>query len=191
MDHLATAGPAGWRLAGACRALRAGGLVAYPTEAVFGLGCDPWNWKAVERLLALKGRSGRKGLILIAADPRQLRPLVRTRGKGWERATATWPGFVTWVLPVRPGAPRWLTGRHRRLAVRVTSHPVAAALCRGFGGPVVSTSANRSGHPPARSASAVRRTFGARVGIIINAALGGEARPSPIRDAATGEWLRR
>ena len=182
--------PRPWRLAPAVRALRRGGVVAYPTEAVFGLGCDPLDRRAVARVLAIKGRPMAKGLIVIAADPRQVRRLVRPDGPAWQRAVATWPGFATWLLPVRPGVPRWLTGRHRRLAVRVTAHPVARALCRAFGGPLVSTSANRAGRPPLRTATAARVAFGAWLDAVVVGAVGGGSRPSPIRDAATGAWVR-
>jgi L-threonylcarbamoyladenylate synthase len=171
-------------------ALRAGGVVAYPTEAVFGLGCDARDPRAVRRLLALKGRDRARGLIVIASAPRHLRRLVRTRGAAWERAAAAWPGFVTWLLPVLPGTPVWLTGRHRRLAVRFSAHPVARALCRAFGGPIVSTSANRTGRAPARSARAVRIALGSGVAAVVAAPVGGEPRPSPIRDAVTGCWVR-
>ncbi len=113
-----------------------GGLIAYPTEAVYGLGCDPENGHAVRRLLALKARPEHKGLILIAADWAQLEPYVRGLGQTAMAAIhATWPGAVTWLLPARRETPRWLTGEHQTLAVRVTAHPLAAALCRQWGGP--------------------------------------------------------
>jgi L-threonylcarbamoyladenylate synthase len=185
-------GPApAWRLREAARVLGAGGLVAYPTEAVFGVGCDPWNPGALGRLLALKRRPEAKGLILIAADLRQLEVLVQTGGADWAAACATWPGFVTWVLRAAPSAPPWLgVGRPRTLAVRVTAHPVAAGLCRAFGSALVSTSANLSGRPPARTVLAVRRAFPRGLDLIVHGPLGGEARPSPIRDGETGRVVR-
>ena len=179
----------GW-LRRAARVLRAGGVVAYPTESVYGLGCDPRNAEAVARVLRLKGRSTAKGFILIAADPSQLAGLVQTSGQGWGLACATWPGFVTWALPAARSAPPWLTGDRGTVAVRVTAHPVAKALCLAFGGPLVSTSANRSGRPPARSALGVRRTFPRGLDLIVPGALGTEPRPSPIIDGATGRPLR-
>ncbi len=174
----------------AARVLRAGGVVAYPTEAVFGLGCDPWNQAAVLRLLAIKQRPMDKGLILIANRLEQLLPFLRPLGTEVEqRLRETWPGPVTWLLPARPAAPRWLRGRHSKLAVRVTAHPLAAALCEAFGGPIVSTSANASGRPPARSALHTRlRCPG--VDLILSGATGGLARPTPIRDALSGEVHR-
>jgi len=171
--------------------MRRGGLVAYPTEAVYGLGCDPLRGEAVERLLQLKGRRAEKGLLLIAAELSQLAGLLEDpEPEVLERLAASWPGFVTWVLPARSQVPRWLTGRHASLAVRVTAHPLAQALCRAYGGPLVSTSANPSGRAPARDSLTVRRYFGAALGYIVPGRVGGAARPSVIRDARTGAVIR-
>lgn len=168
-----------------------GGLIAYPTEAVYGLGCDPENGHAVRRLLALKARPEHKGLILIAADWAQLEPYVRGLGQTAMAAIhATWPGAVTWLLPARRETPRWLTGEHQTLAVRVTAHPLAAALCRQWGGALVSTSANRASQPPARTALGVRRALGTGIDYLLVGPCGGNARPSSIRDGRTGAVLR-
>lgn len=176
----------------AVRALRAGGIVAYPTEAVYGLGCDPLRAGTVERLLALKGRASAKGLILIGAEFAQLAPFVSEPGNDlMRRVTASWPGPHTWVFDAAPGVPWWIRGRHGTVAVRVTAHPVSAALCRAFGGALVSTSANRAGLPPARSPLAVRRQIPRGVDAILHAELGGLARPTTIQDARTGLLLRR
>ena len=176
----------------AVRALRAGGVIAHPTEAVYGLACDPLEREAVERILAIKGRSVAKGLILVAADFEQLRPFVAVPDEeALARALASWPGPVTWLFPVRPETPLWLTGRHPPLAVRVTNPPLPAALCRAAGTPLVSTSANPAGRPAPRRALAVRRYFGDTLDAILSAPVGGRARPSEIRDLATGAVLRR
>lgn len=180
-----------FQLRTAVRLLRAGDVLAYPTEAVFGLGCDPLNEAAVQRVLAIKGRPVAKGLILIAADFADLEPFVKPlTAEQQARLNATWPGPVTWLLPVRPTTPAWLRGRHDTLAVRVTAHPVAAALCAAWGGALVSTSANLSGQPPARSALAVRRRLGRRVDRVVPGAVGGAARPSEIRDLRSGRVVR-
>ncbi|MBL6750393.1 MAG: Sua5/YciO/YrdC/YwlC family protein [Nevskia sp.] len=179
-------------LRAAARALRAGGVAAYPTEGVWGLGCDPLNQGAVTRLLALKRRDWRKGLILIGASFDQLRPFVELPSKtAQKRAFATWPGPTTWVFPASEDAPMWLSGERDTLAIRVTAHPVARALCEAFGGALVSTSANREGRPPARSATEVRRLFGSGVDALVPGALGGLAGPTAIRDVISGLILRR
>jgi L-threonylcarbamoyladenylate synthase len=175
----------------AARVLRDGGLVAYPTEGVYGLGCDPMNEAAVDRLLILKQRPRAKGLILIAAAPEQLDPFMAPLEPPLrERVLARWPGPVTWVVPAAPTAPEWVRGAHETIAVRVTAHPLAASLCRAAGMAIVSTSANLSGHDPARSAQEVVAQLGGRVDCILEGALGGLDRPTEILDARTGQVLR-
>lgn len=173
--------------------VRQGGLIAYPTEAVYGLGCDPWNEAAVLRLLELKHRPMAKGLILIAADAGQLEPFIDLDAlDAARRATVlrTWPGPHTWLVPARPGTPAWLRGRHDTLAVRVTAHPLAAALCRTAASALVSTSANPATRPPARSAMQVRTMFGAQVDYILPGRCGPSLKPTEIRDARTGRVVR-
>lgn len=182
---------AGWHLAQAARALRAGGVVAYPTEAVYGLGCEPLDGEAVLRLLAMKRRSVDKGLILIASDYAQLRPWVELPNAELERRVrARWPGPTTWLLPARAGVPGWITGGRPSLAVRVTAHPLAAALCARYGAPLVSSSANLSGGRPARDALGVRRRFGAQLDYVLCGRTGALAAPTEIRDALSGRLLR-
>jgi L-threonylcarbamoyladenylate synthase len=180
-----------WRVRLAARIIQRGGIVAYPTEGVFGLGCDPRQVTAVERLLRLKGRSWRKGLILIAADFSQLRTYVLPLPAELQvRAEATWPGAVTWLLPARPGVSCWLRGKHPTLAVRVTAHPLAAALCQAVGHPIVSTSANRANRSPARTTFQAHRAVGASVDYLLPGETSGRAGPSEIRDGLTGQRLR-
>lgn len=179
------------RLRAVARAVQAGGVVAYPTEAVYGLGCDPRNESAVRRLLAIKRRPMHKGLILIAADFAQLTPFLQTLSPADQaRLAATWPGPYTWLIPARKDAPRWLRGRHDTLAVRVTAHPLAAALCRACGHALVSTSANFSGWRPARSALAVRRQLGRSIDGLLPGPTGGAAKPTEIRDLRNNQLVR-
>lgn len=173
--------------------LRAGGVVAYPTEAVFGLGCDPRNHAAFERLFALKQRPPTQGVLLIGADFEQVAPYIdlsATPHDALMRVRASWPGPHTWILPRAAGVPEWIAGGHAGIALRVTAHPPAAALCRAFGAALVSTSANRHGEPPARSADEVRLAFGGSLDAILNGPTGGLERPTPIRDAISGESVR-
>ena len=180
-----------WQLRKAARIIHTGGVIAYPTEAVYGLGCDPLNPQAVLRLLELKQRPMAKGLILIAADLAQLEPYIEPLTET-ELATvkASWPGPVTWLLPAKPETPRWLRGEHDCIAVRVTAHPLSCALCRAAGQALVSTSANPSGQSPARSALTVRRYFADRLDLILPGSLDRAAKPSTIRDLRSGRVLR-
>lgn len=175
----------------AAQAARAGGIIAYPTEAVYGLGCDPDNADALQRLLHLKQRAASKGLILIAADMAQLAPYIQPLdSQQTSRVMAHWPGPVTWLLPARASVSTLLRGDSGQIAVRVTAHPLALQLCQHFGGALVSTSANRSGAAPCKSAACVHEVFGAEVDAVVDAALGGNARPSRILDLASGTVVR-
>lgn len=171
----------------AARVLKRGGIVAYATEYCFGLGCDPNNRAAVLRLLRLKRRPVRKGLILLAAEVAQLAPYVAEFSPA---ALASWPGPHTWLLRPKPGVPGWITGAHDRLATRVTAHAQAAALCRAAGMAIISTSANRAGENPARTDREVRRRFGRRVDFVLSGQVGDAPAPTPIRDADTGKLVR-
>jgi len=180
-------------LDGAAACLRNGGIVAYPTEAVWGLGCDPDDGEALARLIKLKSRDAAKGLILIAGDIAQLEPwLAGATVEQREQLLASWPGPYTWLVPDNGRAHPLLRGEHVSLAVRVTDHPLVQALCAAFGGPLVSTSANRAGESPAMTADEVRDAFGDALvnDVILEGPLGGNPRPSTIRDLATGKVLR-
>ena len=180
-----------WQLKQAARIVHAGGVIAYPTEAVYGLGCDPLNPRAVHHLLGLKQRPWEKGLILIAADLRQLEPFIQPLSETHlATVNTTWPGPVTWLLPTRPETPSWLRGVHNTIAVRVTAHPLAAALCRACGHALVSTSANPGGKRPAKTALKTRQYFGNQLDFILSGPLGKQARPTEIRDVRSGQTIR-
>ncbi len=180
-----------WKLREGARVILGGGVIAYPPEAVYGLGCHPLDGYAVQRILDLKQRSVAKGLILIAADFSQLRPFVKQLPEiRMKQILRSWPGPYTWLLPAVENIPYWLSGDHDKLAVRVTAHPIAAALCHVCKTPLVSTSANPSGLPAALDALAVRRYFNDRLDFIINTQPGGVGKPTPIRDALSGERIR-
>ncbi len=178
------------RVARAAEFLTRGAIVAYPTEAVYGLGCLPLRLESLAMLLSLKARDPDKGLIVIAATLEQLTSLIYFPDRASrERVLGTWPGPVSWVVPARPHVPPLLRGSHSGLAVRVTQHPIAAELCR-LAGPLVATSANPAGQPPARSAGAVRGYFGRQVDYVLAGSVGGRDAPSELRDACTGAVLR-
>lgn len=173
--------------------LRRGGVIAYPTEAVWGLGCDPSDERAVHRILQIKQRPVEKGMILIAASLQQLKPFVDITVLDEARlqvVNESWPGPHTWVMPASMRAPGWITGAHSGIAVRVSAHPDVIALCEAFGGALVSTSANPAGAEPARSVE----TFDPALLDAIDGWLPGQvgtlASPTVIRVAQTGQLLR-
>ena len=173
--------------------LKSGGVIAYPTEAVWGLGCDPFDEAAVLRLLAIKQRPVEKGLILIAAELAQLQPVLDLATVPEARLAevlASWPGPNTWVLPSSASAPRWITGTHAGIAVRISAHPTVAALCRAFGGPLVSTSANLAGAPSAFNRDQLDPAVLALVDGTTEGETGGLDQPTPIRDALSGHVFR-
>jgi len=174
----------------AVQALRNGGVIAYPTESVYGLGCDPDNIESIKRLLALKQRPHDKGMILLASDFAQLVPyLVDIDERLREPVMASWPGPVTWLWPAKSDVSRWLRGQHDTLAVRVSAHPVAAKLCEKFSGALISTSANRSNETPARTAKEVHALF-PDLDYVLDAEVGGMDNPSEIRDILSGKIIR-
>jgi L-threonylcarbamoyladenylate synthase len=170
--------------------LRHGGLIAYPTESCFGLGCDPRNRNSVKRLLRLKDRPQHKGLILIASSMAQLKPYIAPLSKPQKQQLAkTWPGPHTWLVPTAKNCPVWLTGRHKTIAVRVTAHTLSANLCHNTGMALVSTSANRSGCKPAKTTRECYKLFGKRVKII-GGLIGKARKPSTIQDLTSGKIIR-
>ncbi len=181
----------------ALRTLRGGGIIALPTEAVWGYSCDPWNPSAVHRLLHLKRRDPRKGLILVAAHERQVMPLLEPLT--WdlrERLMAHWPGPYTFLLP-DPGhwVPDWVKGDFPKVAVRVTAHPLVRDMCDAWGGPLVSTSANRQGRPPARQEIALRHNLATlekaeHRPYVVPGETSGLAQPTQIRDLMSGVIVR-
>ena len=180
-------------LGAAAALLRAGGVLAYPTEAVFGLGCDPHDQVAFERLFALKQRPSTQGVLLIAADFGQVERYIDTSavpGEVWQQVRASWPGPHTWIFPRSPDVPDWVAGSHSGIALRVTAHEPAAALCRAYGGALVSSSANPHGQPPARNANVVAEYFGDALDGLLDAPLGGQSSPTVIRDALSGAIIR-
>ena len=173
----------------AAQIIHQGGVIAYPTEGVFGLGCDPDCHAAVLRILTLKERDVAAGLILIAADRGQLNDWINPTTDE-ENALSGSEQAVTWVVTANPHCPDWITGGRPTCAVRITQHPIAAALCREAGQPLVSTSANRHGQTAATSALTVRRLFARDIDFILPGSTGAATGPSEIRLAGTGAVLR-
>lgn len=182
---------AGLNISEATQLLRQGEVIAYPTEAVYGLGCDPLNHDAVAQLLEIKSRPVSAGLILIADNFSRLEAWIDSQVHiDREPIFDSWPGPVTWLFPKSALVPGWISGTHDSIALRVTDHPVCRELCAAFGGPIVSTSANRRGEEPARNREAVEQSLGVTIAGIVEGDIGGEQNPSEIRDARTGKSLR-
>ena len=175
----------------AVAAIHCGGVIACPTEAVWGLSCDPFNEVAVARLLNLKRRPEAKGLILVVDAVCQLNWLLQGLPASQRaRLELSWPGPTTWLIPHRDRVPPWVHGEHDTVAVRVSAHPVVRALCNCWGGAMVSSSANPAGAQPALQAFQVRRYFGERLDYIVPGACGGADRPSVIKHLASDEIVR-
>ncbi|WWP00579.1 MAG: Sua5/YciO/YrdC/YwlC family protein [Candidatus Dasytiphilus stammeri] len=167
-------------------------VIAYPTEAVFGLGCNPDSKKAVMQLLSLKQRPIEKGLILIAADYEQIKPYIadeQLSSKQHEILNSIWPGPITLVLPANHKTPYWITGIFSSVAVRVSNYHPVKKLCRAFKKPLVSTSANFNGAPPCRSVEEIRNQFGYQL-LVYPGKVGKLQHPTEIRDIFTGKLIR-
>lgn len=178
-------------IANAVSTLRSGGVIAYPTEYCFGLGCDPRNERAIKRLLAIKERNRDQGVILVAANIQQVAdyalldnvPLL-------QQVKNSWPGPNTWILPTKPDVSNWVKGLHTSIAMRVSAHPVCQQLCQQFEHAIVSTSANRHGQDALLNVKDVRGEFADELDYIVDLEVGGAGRASTIRDAINGTLLR-
>lgn len=174
----------------ALNTVRIGGVIAYPTEGCYGLGCDPRNTHAIKRILSIKGRSWKQGLILIASDWSQLEAYVDPSYQdAIARARATWPGPYTWLLPTR-SISRWIRGTHDTVALRISAHPLVVQLCGMLRSALISTSANVHGNPPARTSVQVNRMFSGKVDHILSGSLTGLDGPTEIRHGLTNEVIR-
>lgn len=179
------------RIALAASCMHAGAIVAYPTEAVWGLGCDPLDVDAVARLLRLKHRSWQKGLILVAANLDQLKPFICELDAKQERQLLSHSDVArTWLVPASKNVHVLLRGKHSKIAVRISDHPVVQNLCLSFGGPIVSTSANPSALPAAQTRHKVKKYFGNAVDYYVPGNIGSAIKPSQIKDLISGDILR-
>lgn len=170
----------------AARCIRCGGVIVYPTETVYGIGCDPWNRAAVERVLAMKRRP-RTAMLLLADSRRMvedrfgmLDPLSALL------ADAFWPGPLTLVIKSSVECPDYLIGPTGGVAVRVTAHPLCTEIIREFGGPIVSTSANLSGEPPVAAFKDACELFGGEADMILESREPATGTPSTIVDTMSG-----
>ena len=179
-----------WQCRQAINVIQSGGVIAYPTETVYGLGCDPLDYAAVARICALKQRPLSKGLILLASDVSQLLPFIQVNASQQKKLRTRQPRPTTWIVPASDSCPSWLTGQHPGIAVRITDHLVIECLCTDLGHPLVSTSANPAGKQPALNALKIISMFGNNIDYVIHDRLDTGSSPSTIRDIKSGETLR-
>lgn len=181
----------------AARTIHHGGVIAYPTEAVWGLGCDPWNEQACMELIQVKQRVPEKGMILIAGSMAQFGLLLTSLApeiqqqlrQGWDDSLQQ--GAVTYLVPDELNLiPRWIKGSHDKVAVRVSHHYLVKKLCAEINMPLVSTSANLAGRPAARSRLQVEKYLGKDIDYILPGHLGGARQPSRIIDLLSGQVRR-
>jgi L-threonylcarbamoyladenylate synthase len=179
-----------WQINHSVNVILNGGVLAYPTEAVYGLGCSPYCLAAVNKIFQLKRRNLAKGLILVGNDIKQFEDLIDfDKVKNLPDILDTWPGHITWILPTKPRVPSWLTGKNNGLAVRISAHAIVNQLCKKAG-ILVSTSANPAGFNTVKNSLQVRAYFGNNVDYIYPGHAGPATNPSEIRDAITGSVLR-
>jgi L-threonylcarbamoyladenylate synthase len=175
----------------AARCLKSGGVLAYPTEAVYGIGCLPAFSQSVDQVRRIKQRHEHQGLILIADRPERfasyIQPLTASQLSRVNRQRSR---PTTWLVPARPECPSQLRGHSSHLAIRITRHPVVRRLCVLTGSALVSTSANRHGQPPALSAREAMHRVGHEVDCILQAPLGGVRSVSEIRHLGSGKRFR-
>lgn len=168
-----------------------GGILVYPTEAVYGLGCDFKNEAAVSRLLKVKQREKSQGLVLIGSHLQHVLPLIKPENRfHLARALNTWPGHHTWVFPKSESVPDWISGQHNTVAVRISSHPTVKLLCDRLNQVLVSTSANISGQNTLSNCQQLESLWHDQIDYYLDLPLGSESSPSEIKVAATGQILR-
>ncbi|MCY4050423.1 MAG: Sua5/YciO/YrdC/YwlC family protein [Gammaproteobacteria bacterium] len=178
-------------IAQGARIIRGGGVIAYPTEGCYGLGCNPMDIDAVKRILSIKRRDYRKGLILISDHVKRLEYYFRCFPEVTKNEILTsWPGPVTWLLPARKNVPKIIRGEHQSIALRVSDHPSVRMLCQQSNMAIVSTSANRSSQQPHRLQKTVLNEFKDDIDGVVEGRIGQRRTPSIIRNGLDGSMIR-
>ena len=166
-----------------------GGLIAFPTESIFGLGCDPGNKKAVEKLKRIKNRPQEMGFILLTPNLATISQWIDPDKKQTEIISAPVQRPTTYIVPASKSVPPWLT-TNNTLAIRINKDPIIQGLSDMLGLPIISTSANQHGKTPCQSASEVQKTMGPLLDYIIEGKKGSFERPSTIIDLCSGKTIR-
>jgi len=172
----------------AAEIIRNGDLIAYPTETVYGLGGAPFNSEAIAKIFTAKGRGENKGIILLIRHTDDLPRLILSVSPAAQTLMdAFWPGPLTLIFKAHPDLPTSLLGGLDTVALRHSSSPTAGQLLTALGGPLTSTSANRSGEPPCRSAQSVQTALGDHLNLILDGGESFEIQPSTLVDVSTDQ----
>jgi L-threonylcarbamoyladenylate synthase len=156
--------------------LKNGDVIAYPTETIYGLGADVVNRKAIKKIYDLKARDYGLPVSILVADIAMLREFVEeVPEQALSLMRRFWPGALTILFPANDKIPKGLVTNTGRVGVRISSHPIAAALVKTFGKPITTTSANLSGFPPSLSVKHIQKYFGDKIPCLVD---GGECEPS-------------
>ena len=170
--------------------LDTGKIIAYPTESIYGIGCDPYNYDAVQKIYKIKNRPNDKPMILIASDMKQIENLIDYNAIN-QSVIESWPGHTTWLLPASSACPEWLYEKDsRKVAIRVSAHTTVASICNNFKKPIISTSANKSMDDPIMEIEKIKDVFNKDIDFIVEGCLGNEPNPSVIMDLETGKMIR-
>tara|TARA_B110000014_G_scaffold263530_1_gene260629 strand:- start:2087 stop:2623 length:537 start_codon:yes stop_codon:yes gene_type:complete len=167
--------------------LKQGNVIAYPTEGVWGLGCDPLNEAAILKLISLKCRSEDKGLILVGSNINQFSNFIDIE-KYKDDLLSKWPGPHTWLVPTKKKISKLITGNNENIALRLSSHKEVVDICNNFESAIISSSANKENSPTLKSSDEIRKTFPEV--LVLQGELGNLNRPSKIQDLITGEYIR-
>lgn len=174
----------------AVKIIQSGGVISYPTESVFGLGCDPLNESAVNRILRLKNRTVDKGLIIVAGDLKQLEAYIEISAEEEDKILKE-KSDTTWLVKKSPLTPNWVSGKHQKVAVRVSKHPLIVKLCQTINQPLISTSANPAGSTPATTSQQSSHYFSNNVDLYIDYENEGSGQPTQIKDITTDTVIRK
>lgn len=178
-----------FQLCQAAKIISNNGIISYPTDSVYGLGCDPLSEIAVNRILKLKNRPVEKGLIIIAGNINQLLPFIDISKSEAEKIITT-NEAISWLVKKSEITPHWISGKHSKVAIRICKHPLVINLCKLLNQPIVSTSANPAGAKPATSNPQSRRYFLNQVDYYLTGPLGPLKKPTSIINIETGLVIR-
>tara|TARA_Y100000768_G_scaffold143661_1_gene107062 strand:+ start:246 stop:797 length:552 start_codon:yes stop_codon:yes gene_type:complete len=170
--------------------LDTGKVIAYPTESIYGIGCDPFNYNAVQKIYEIKNRPKNKPMILIASDVKQIKNLIVYNAIN-QSVIESWPGHTTWLLPASNDCPEWLYEKDsKKVAIRVSAHATVTSICNNFNKPIISTSANKNMDEPITKIEKIEDIFNNEIDFLVEGCLGDESKPSVIKDLETGKVIR-